>query len=402
MIGAAVAYELVGLGARVVLLERDVPGAGASHGNTGWVSPSFSYPLAAPGVIGQGLRSLVDPDGALVIRPSLDPAFLRWLWAFRGRSTVARFREGTRALKALNDHTFGVLDRWRDEGVAFEEHVAGLVLVAHRRSHLRTYLEMFDELRALGVDGISDVLPPERLVELEPALDPGAIEGGVYAEHERFVQPRTLTDGLVARLAETGGAVVERAEATAIVREGDGWRVLTTRGDHRADRVVVAAGAAARDLLRPLGVDLPILGAKGYSVTAVGTGTRPSTALYLAEAKVGISGYADATRIAGVFELNGRGDVPDLRRIAGIIRQARGYLRDWDPGPADAVEAWTGYRPATPDGLPRVGEARGLPGLFVAAGHGMLGVTLAPATAMLLAPVVLGAAAPPELAPLAP
>ncbi len=402
VVGAAVAYELLRAGAAVTLLERGVVGAGASHGNTGWISPAFSYPLAAPGVIRTGLRAALDPDGALVIRPGVDPAFLRWLWAFRRRSTLARFREATRHLKALNDHTYAVMDRWRDEGVPFEQHDTGLVLVAHRAAHLRTYVEMFDELRALGVPGISDVLPAELLVELEPALDASAIEGGVHVRHERFVQPRSLTDGLVERFTAGGGVLLEGVEATSLVREGDGWRVLTPRGDHRADRLVVAAGHAARGLLRPLGIDLPMIGAKGYSVTAVGTGTRPRSAVYLAEAKVGLSGYDDATRIAGVFELNGRGDVPEPRRIASLVRQTRAYLRDWDPGPLDAVEAWTGYRPATPDGLPRIGESAAHPGLFLAVGHGMLGVTLAAATAELLAPVVLGAAPPPELAALRP
>ena len=64
------------------------------------------------------------------------------------------------------------------------------------------------------------------------------------------------------------------------------------------------------------------------------------------------------------------------------------------------MSSWAGLRPATPDGLPLIGEIA--PGVVVASGHGMLGVTLAPATAALVAPLVLEGRAGPELAPFAP
>lgn len=400
VVGLACAYELASRGAAVCVLERGRVGEGASKGNTGWITASFSYPLAAPGVIRSGMRSALSADGALVIRPSLDPAFLRWLWRFRARSTVSAFREATQALMRLNAHTYETLDRWLESGVAFEQHVAGLVLVAHRRAALAGYLEMFDVLRSLGLDGISGLLPPERCVELEPAVDPSAIEAGVHASNDRFVQPQSLTAGLAAALPD--GAVREGVDVRGLERRGAGWRVLLSGDVIEASAVVVATGVGTRAVLGERRLDVPIQPAKGYSVTAVGTGTRPSTALYLAEAKVGLSGYRDAVRVAGVFELPGGDGVADRGRIEGMLRQTTAYLRDWEPGPLGDEMLWAGSRPVTPDGLPIVGEVPGEPGLFLATGHGMLGVTLAPATAALLAPVVLGERPADELAPFAP
>lgn len=400
VVGLACAYELASRGASVCVLERGRIGEGASKGNTGWITASFSYPLAAPGVIRSGMRSALSADGALVIRPSLDPAFLRWLWRFRARSTVSAFREATQALMRLNAHTYETLDRWLESGVAFEQHVAGLVLVAHRRAALAGYLEMFDVLRSLGLDGISGLLPPERCVELEPAVDPSAIEAGVHASNDRFVQPQSLTAGLAAALPD--GALREGVDVRGLERRGAGWRVLLSGDVIEASAVVVATGVGTRAVLGERRLDVPIQPAKGYSVTAVGTGTRPSTALYLAEAKVGLSGYRDAVRVAGVFELPGGDEVADRGRIEGMLRQTTAYLRDWEPGPLSDEMLWAGSRPVTPDGLPIVGEVPGEPGLFLATGHGMLGVTLAPATAALLAPVVLGERPADELAPFAP
>jgi D-amino-acid dehydrogenase len=103
-----------------------------------------------------------------------------------------------------------------------------------------------------------------------------------------------------------------------------------------------------------------------------------------------------------VFELGAR----DADAAPGVgerlLAAARPYLAGWRPEPDGPLEAWAGLRPATPDGLPLIGALPGLDGVFLATGHGMLGVTLAPATADLLAPLVLERRTAPELAPFAP
>jgi D-amino-acid dehydrogenase len=145
-----------------------------------------------------------------------------------------------------------------------------------------------------------------------------------------------------------------------------------------------------------------MVGARGYSVTLAGRGTPPRHALYLAEAKLGLSPFDGGVRVAGVFELGARSADPTPGVGERLLAAARPYLAGWRPDPEGPVEAWAGLRPATPDGLPMIGPLRGADGVFLATGHGMLGVTLAPATADLLAPLVLEGRAAPELAPFDP
>ena len=110
MIGLACAWELKRAGADVVVIERGAVGGGTSRGNTGWVCPSLTYPLPAPGMVREGLRQLVTGGEAFVLRPSLDPAFVRWLWSFRRSCSQARFDAGVRALLALNRRTLELFD----------------------------------------------------------------------------------------------------------------------------------------------------------------------------------------------------------------------------------------------------------------------------------------------------
>ena len=130
---------------------------------------------------------------------------------------------------------------------------------------------------------------------------------------ERYVRPESLTRGLTDYLRGRGVEVREHAAVVelrpsggrAVYVGGGAWRVRTRDDELSADAVVVAAGAWSPTLLSTLGIRMPMEAAKGYSITARGTGTLPQHALYLAEGKVGTSTFDDALRIAGIFDLAG-------------------------------------------------------------------------------------------------
>jgi D-amino-acid dehydrogenase len=346
------------------------------------------------------LRSIVR-GGPLAIHPSLDPTFVRWLWQFRKSCSRSRWEAGTRALLALNARTLELFDAYAEAGVEFEMHRSGLLVVARTPAGLTDYRAIFRELASLGYDGAIAELGPQEAVALEPALAEGAVTGGLHARVDRYVRPESLTEGLARYLRARGVDLRENVEVTGFANGVD-LRLLTAEGTLTVDRAILAAGIGSRPLLERLGVRVPIVGAKGYSVTIGGAGARPTHALYLGEAKVGVSSYRDSVRIAGVFEL-GRADiVPDRRRLATMLATVDPYFADWRPSREPRLDEWAGLRPATSDGLPLVGVSPRDPRVLVATGHGMLGVTLAPATAALLAPLVLDGREAPELAPFRP
>jgi D-amino-acid dehydrogenase len=401
VIGLACAYELSARDAAVCLLDAAELGGGASRGNTGWVVPSLSAPLAAPGALRTALGSMVKGGGAISVRPTLDPGYLRWLWRFARHCSSARYGRGIDALVALNRRTLDLFDEYRADGVEFELHRSGLLVVAHSDAGLRPYAETFAELARRGHDGRVAALSPQAACELEPSLSATRVAGALHARVDRYVRPESLAAGLAARAAARGASLRHATAVTAITRRNGGFELATRGGAIRAARVVIAAGTASPRLVRPLGVRLPVLGAKGYSATVARSAASPRHAVYLAEAKLGVSSYDAATRIAGSFELGARDTAVRSGRVAALLEQAGAYFDGWRPAAQRLVSAWAGLRPATPDGLPLVGAVDGHAGLYVATGHGMLGVTLAPATARLLSRLILDGETGPELAALA-
>jgi D-amino-acid dehydrogenase len=363
VIGLACAWELARHGADVVVHEGGSVGRGCSFGNAGWICPSIAAPLPEPGMVREGVRQLARRRDAFVLQPRLDATFARWLWIFARSCRQARFQHGERALKTLLDRTLELYDAYRDDGVEFEMHETGLVLAGLTDEGLAPYR---------GLHRMEEVGP-----EIEPALDGSAVAGVLHGAVDRYVRPETLTAGLAKSLREAGAEIREH-------------RRIHSLREVEADKVVIAAGLATPTLLPQ--VRMPLIGARGYSIDVTGAGTPPAHALYLAEARIGISPFDKLVRVAGVFEIGTRKPRPDAG--ARLLAASAPYLEGWRP--TGEGRTWSDLRPATADGLPLIGEVA--PDLYVAAGHAMLGVTLAPATAALLAPLVLDGARDPALA----
>lgn len=391
VVGLACAFALDADGAQVTVLEAGRAGAGATAGNAGWVTPSLGTPLAAPGIVRVGLRAALDPRGALVIRPQLDPDWLRWLWRFTRASRRDAFRAGVTALLGLTRRTFAELDRMSDAGVQFEQHRAGLLAVARSHDGLHWFEALFAELRALGFEGGLEALTREDATLLEPALGPDA-RVAVHATVDRHVDPASLAAGLRAFLDGRGVSVREHSPVTRLHRENGGWRVELATGEQLpADTVVLSCAGGTTELVRPFGLRLPIVGAKGYSVTVPHADPTPRLPLYLCEPKLGLTPLTAGLRIAGFFELGARDSRPSAARARQLVEETTPFLVALDASSfAEGPEGWAGLRPCTPDSLPLLGPVPGAPGLVIATGHGMLGITLAPVTGLAVASLVRG------------
>jgi D-amino-acid dehydrogenase len=167
--------------------------------------------------------------------------------------------------------------------------------------------------------------------------------------------------------------------------------------------VILAGGASCGTLLRPLGIRLPLTAGKGYSFLRR-LRTLPRRPIHLGDIKVAVTPFARGLRVAGTMELSGNNETLRRSRAQAIARGTAPYFDGWDelePGSngRDPEELWVGRRPLTPDGLPILDRVHPFENLFIATGHSMLGITLAPASGKALASYVLSGQRPELLEP---
>ncbi|HVA88077.1 MAG TPA: FAD-binding oxidoreductase, partial [Candidatus Saccharimonadales bacterium] len=230
---------------------------------------------------------------------------------------------------------------------------------------------------------------PGRPDDLEPALGP-AVVAAYLLPGERHVDPGTLMSALAGWLTASGARIRTGVSVHDLVVEGPTpLTVQTSAGAIAADTVVVAAGAWTPNVVESLGARIPIIGGKGYALDYMPAPVELRQALYLHEDRVAATPYAGRLRLSGTMELTGLDLAVSRRRSAAIATAGARALRAWPAG-TEPIRVSAGLRPLTPDGLPVIGSLRGMPNVFVASGHSMLGLTLGPATGEALAARIAG------------
>jgi D-amino-acid dehydrogenase len=393
VIGVSAAYFLAERGASVTLLEKGEICSGASYGNAGWVFPSHSTPIPAPGAIRSAFKWLLDPESPFYIKPRLDLDLARWLWEFRAACTADRARrayELKRELSLASRDIFEKLSARPELDFQFSRN--GLLLLFETAEGLAEAGQELDWLEALG--GAGRLLSREEALELAPQASRSVV-GGVFYPAESHIDPSAFVESLAREAERQGVRIVTGCEAMELELSGSRIsRVIATKGDFACDEVVLAGGAWSPGLVAPLRVRLPVQSAKGYPE---GFGDMP---LMLAEAKIGVSPLGDRLRVAGTLELAGLDLSINLRRVRAIVAAARRCLPGL--GELERIETWRGLRPCTPDDLPVIGRTGRVRNLVVATGHGMSGISQGPITGQLVAELIAEQSPSMDLRPYSP
>jgi D-amino-acid dehydrogenase len=386
VIGVAGAVELARRGAEVTVLERGRVGHGCSYGNAGWLTPSQAVPLANPSMLLKSFMWMLDPESPLYIQPRPDPAFLRWLIEFLLASRKAKFERGAAALVELCRVS---VDLWEEvakrspEPFGFERH--GLLAVYENAASLEAARRSVDLVCQSGVR--AERWTADEVRVKEPAIV-GLQVGGYFYPDDAHCEPYRAVKTLEHEARALGVHFLEDTEVYRISNGNGLRRLTTTRGEIRAGQIVIATGPWSESLGKMLGLRLPVIGAKGYSLVLPPADPHPKRSIYLIERKIAVNPHHHALRIAGTLELV-RDDLSiNARRVDVIMRGAKGMLNIGDAPVAH--EIWRGLRPCTPDGMPLIGRAKGRGDVWLATGHQMAGLKTAPGTGLLLAQLMTG------------
>ncbi|MGW0731480.1 NAD(P)/FAD-dependent oxidoreductase [Streptomyces sp. NPDC002851] len=380
-VGLASAYRLAKSGCEVVVLDARRAGSAATHGNAAKIALAESGPVPTPGVILQGLKWMLKPDSPLYVKPSLAPGFVKFMLSMARHCNARDFQYGLETQLRLAEGTMDLLDDWTRDGISFEMHKAGVLLAFETRERYEEQCASLDVFERFGM--VPEHLHGDAVQEREPALNERT-RHGLFFPDDRQVEPDSLTAGLLKRCQELGVEVHEHTPVRRFLRAGGTVTgVVTDKGEFTGDSLLLAAGVWTGRMSRELGVPLPIRPGKGYSVDYSPAPVQLRTSLTLEDARVAVTPLNGFLRLAGTMEFGGLEESINPRRVAAIKQAAADAFTGWDNPPGEA-SPWAGMRPMTPDGLPVIGRLGSLPNVYVASGHGMLGLTLAPATAEII------------------
>lgn len=399
VIGVSTAWALLRQGAEVTLVDRQNGVAmETSFANAGQVSPGYSTPWAAPGIPLKALKWLFQAHAPLAIRADGSLFQWRWMAAMLANCSSSRYAVNKERMMRLSEYSRDCLRVWRAEtGIDYDARSQGTLQLFRSQAQLDTAARDVAVLQECGVP--FELLDAAGVIAAEPALAfaNAPISGGLRLPNDETGDCHLFTRQLAERARGQGMRLRNRCTVQAL--QADGQRITGVRlasmgaaGAQtellKADAVVLAAGSYSRDLLLPLGLDIPVYPVKGYSLTmpVMDSMLAPQSTVLDETYKIALTRLGDRLRVGGMAELAGFDLSLNPKRRATLEK----VTRELFPG-GDLAQAqfWTGLRPMTPDGTPLVG-ATPLRGLYLNTGHGTLGWTMACGSAQLLADQISG------------
>ncbi len=389
IIGLCCAYYLIKESKSVIVLEKGMPEDASSYANCGLVAPSHAMPLNSPELILKALKWLPKKNSPFYIKPQLSFSFWTWMisFALNAKSKITEHNKvgknnllmSSKALFEELIQTHNIKCNWSNKGVLF---VFLSKKTFERHGKLNSKLTKFNKaLKATSYVG-------KELREKEPAISDNVYGGWLYPI-DASLKPDEFLKELKMLIVAKGSKIVNRAEVTAFETDNNKITgVKTKAGYFTANQYVMATGAWSSKLGTKLGVDIPVIPGKGYSITMKKTKLMPKIPCMMVEKKVVATPFNNSYRLGGTMEFAGFDTKINKNRINALKAAAELYLKE--PYSAEVEEEWFGWRPMTNNDLPIIDFVPRYNNLLIAAGHNMVGISMATGTGKLVAELITG------------
>lgn len=380
IVGACCAWWLRRDGFDVTLIEKNVPGDGASLGNSGNIGLASVPPLGMPGMVHKAPRWMLDPMHALTVRWRYLPKAIPWFARFAVNTRPDNVERISDARAALLTHASDPYDAILSE-IGHQDLIVntGLIHAFETDDGIQRRKYELDLRRNRGVR--VEEMTGDQLREMEPALS-DAIKCGIWYPDVRLsINPQRMTKVIAEAFVAAGGTIMN-AEVKGFDIGPDGpRRIITDHGPVDCERVVLAAGAWSRSLARELGCEVPLEAERGYHVMIAEHGTGLKIPFNAGNRNVSITPMEHGLRMTTTSEFSGIDAKPRHDRALRLIEGARGTLRNLN---FEVTSRWVGSRPSTPDSLPVIGRTPRFRNAFLAFGHGHLGITFGAVTGRII------------------
>lgn len=384
IIGVACALQLARLGRRVMVIDQQQPGLGASFGNAGHLATEQVFPIADPSILMRLPGMLMDPMGPLRLDWKYMPRALPWFARLLLNLRPMAFQRTVAGLRALNETS---LDAWHRllSAIARPDLMKhdGSLLIFERPESRQAIDALQARMRQQQVP--VNFWQAGAVQEVAPQLS-DQIQGGLFFPRTgHFLDPYRVVCELV-EAAKANGVQFLRQQVQGGQLNEQGVTLITDQGRLTARQVVIACGAHSAKLTAALtGTKVPLDTERGYHLMLPHEHGRLPFAVTSLERKFIMTPMSHGLRLAGTVEFAGLDRPPNMQRAWQLHRLSKGLFRS-DLSAEDATP-WMGFRPSLPDSLPiidKVCEGK----VLLAFGHQHLGLTQAAVTAELIGQLV--------------
>ncbi|WP_409319508.1 NAD(P)/FAD-dependent oxidoreductase [Pseudomonas sp. KCJK9016] len=384
IIGVACAWRLAQQGLRVIVVDPQEPGHGASFGNAGHLATEQVFPIADLSILKRLPAMLMDPMGPLRLDWKYLPGAVPWFTRLLLNLRPAPFQRTVAGLRALNEHS---LDAWhrllndiqRPELLKVE----GSLLVFERPDSRPAIEALQARLRQQQVP--VDVWSATAVRDRAPQLSEHLQGGLFFPDTGHFIDPYRVVCELMNAAKACGVQFVKQRVDGGQVQE-HGVNLLTADGTLSTRQVLIACGAHSATLTAALtGKKVPLDTERGYHLMLPHEHDRLPFPVTSLERKFIMTPMSEGLRLAGTVEFAGLDAPPTMARAWQLHRLSKGLFRE--ELNCEAATPWMGFRPSLPDSLPvidRVCDGK----VLLAFGHQHLGLTQAAVTAEMVGGMV--------------
>jgi D-amino-acid dehydrogenase len=384
IIGLSAAYYLNKYGYEVTVTDKTDLKDSCSYGNLGMIVPSHFVPLAAPGMISQGIKWMFNSRSPFYVKPSLNPELISWGLKFIKSATARNVEESAIPLRDINLLSKKLYeDLANQNGFDFSMEKKGILMYYKTEKFAEEEGHLAEKAVQLGLD--VEVLDKKQVQALEPGTELDIL-GAVHYRCDAHLYPNKLVLQLITHLKAAGVRFETGSGVEKIVVENNSIKkIITGNAEYAGDVFVIAGGSWLPQLTKMAGVKLPLMPGKGYSFTLDNPAGRLNVPAILCEARVAITPMDNRMRYGGTMEIAPVNNKINMKRVEGIVRSVPSYFRNIDLPMPSADNIWYGFRPCTPDGLPYLGKTSKIKNMIIAGGHAMSGLSLGPASGKIVA-----------------
>ena len=388
-IGLSAAYYLNRSGLSVTIVDANEPNSEiiCSWGNSGMIVPSHIVPLAAPGVIKQGLKWLLDAESpfSIELKPSLE--MLSWLLKFRKAANSNHVESGAKLLQELGLRSRKLyLDIGEKIDIGLETN--GILMLCNSESAMEEEFKISKMARDLGMEAID--LDQSGVQKLETGMRVD-VKGGVHYPLDCNIDPVLFMDLMKTYLIQNGVTINYKKPITEIIVNQN--RVESVKSNDEswsADYVVLSAGSFSSKLVKQIGLKMPLMSGKGNSYTLESHKTKPSVPAILIEARIASTPMGKKWRFGGTMTVTDSNRLINKKKLYAMARYVKNYYPEYESSWVHGFKPWVGLRPLSADGIPYIGSFKKIPNLIAATGHAMMGISMAPVTGEIINNIISG------------